>query len=70
MGLASARFCSVIPTITKRESNAHPVMALGHRVLKKRSYRRSARRVAESMRQFGGAREAAERIERLVGCKS
>ncbi len=36
------------------------------RVLKEPGYRSSARRVAESMRQFGGAGEAADRIERLV----
>jgi UDP:flavonoid glycosyltransferase YjiC (YdhE family) len=38
-----------------------------HRVLKEPSYRKSARRVAESMRKFGGAREAAEQIERFAG---
>jgi MGT family glycosyltransferase len=37
-----------------------------HRVLNEPAYRRSARSVAESMRQLGGAREAADRIERLV----
>jgi len=37
------------------------------RVLNEPSYRRSARRVAESMRQFGGAPDAADRIERLAG---
>jgi len=36
------------------------------RVLHEPSYRQSARRVAESMRQFGGARAAAERIEEFV----
>jgi MGT family glycosyltransferase len=36
------------------------------RVLDERGYRSSARRVAESMRQFGGAPEAANRIERLA----
>ena len=38
-----------------------------HRVLNEPCYRKSARRVAESMRSFGGAREAAERIERFAG---
>ena len=38
-----------------------------HRVLNEPGYRSSARRVAESMRQFGGAQEAANRIERLAG---
>jgi UDP:flavonoid glycosyltransferase YjiC (YdhE family) len=38
-----------------------------HRVLNEPSYRRSAGRVAESMRQFGGAPDAADRIERLAG---
>jgi UDP:flavonoid glycosyltransferase YjiC (YdhE family) len=33
-------------------------------------YLRSARRVAESMRKFGGAQEAAERIERFAGVRS
>jgi UDP:flavonoid glycosyltransferase YjiC (YdhE family) len=37
-----------------------------HRVLDEPGYRSSARRVAESMRQFGGAPEAANRIERLA----
>jgi MGT family glycosyltransferase len=36
------------------------------RVLNEPSYRQSAKRVAESMRQFGGARAAAERIEEGV----
>jgi zeaxanthin glucosyltransferase len=36
------------------------------RVLNEPSYRQSARRVAESMRQFGGAWTAAERIEEEV----
>jgi hypothetical protein len=34
------------------------------------SYLRSARRVAESMRKFGGAQEAAERIERFAGVRN
>ena len=38
-----------------------------HRVLIDPGYRSSARRVAESMRQFGGAHEAADRIERFAG---
>ena len=37
-----------------------------HRVLNDAGYLRSARRVAESMRKFGGAQEAAERIERFA----
>jgi MGT family glycosyltransferase len=41
-----------------------------HRVLKEPGYRTSARRVAESMRKFGGAREAAKRIERFAGFRS
>jgi MGT family glycosyltransferase len=36
------------------------------RVLNEPSYRHSARRVAESMRQFGGARQAADRIVQLA----
>jgi UDP:flavonoid glycosyltransferase YjiC (YdhE family) len=39
------------------------------RVLSEASYRSAARRVAESMRKFGGAHEAADRIERLAGGK-
>jgi MGT family glycosyltransferase len=38
-----------------------------HRVLSEPGYRKSASRVAESMRKFGGARDAAERIERFAG---
>jgi UDP:flavonoid glycosyltransferase YjiC (YdhE family) len=38
-----------------------------HRVLSGLDYLRSAQRVAESMRKFGGAREAADRIERFAG---
>jgi MGT family glycosyltransferase len=37
-----------------------------NRVLNEPGYRTSARRVAESMRKFGGARDAAERIERFA----
>jgi UDP:flavonoid glycosyltransferase YjiC (YdhE family) len=37
-----------------------------HRVLNEPDYRRSAQRLAESMRKFGGAREAADRIERFA----
>ena len=37
-----------------------------HRVLNEPRYRKSARRVALSMCQFGGAGEAADRIERLA----
>ena len=43
------------------------------RVLNEPSYRQSAKRVAESMRHFGGASAAAERIEegvRAQGVKS
>ncbi len=36
------------------------------RVLSEPSYRQAAARVSDSMRQFGGARGAAERIEKLV----
>jgi UDP:flavonoid glycosyltransferase YjiC (YdhE family) len=36
------------------------------RVLQEAAYRASAQRVAESMRKYGGAREAADRIERLA----
>jgi UDP:flavonoid glycosyltransferase YjiC (YdhE family) len=36
------------------------------RVLNEPSYRNSARRVAESMRQFGGAQQAADRVEQLA----
>jgi MGT family glycosyltransferase len=41
-----------------------------HRVLNDPGYRRSALRVAESMRKFGGADEAADRIERFAGGKT
>jgi MGT family glycosyltransferase len=37
-----------------------------HRVLNEPAYRASARHIAQSMRQFGGAREAADRIEQLA----
>jgi UDP:flavonoid glycosyltransferase YjiC (YdhE family) len=36
------------------------------RVLNEPSYRQSARRIADSMRHFGGASAAAERIEESV----
>jgi UDP:flavonoid glycosyltransferase YjiC (YdhE family) len=36
------------------------------RALRDGGYRRSARRVAESMRRFGGVKEAADRIEQLA----
>jgi UDP:flavonoid glycosyltransferase YjiC (YdhE family) len=36
------------------------------RVLNEPGYRKSASRVAESMRRFGGAQEAADRIERFA----
>jgi UDP:flavonoid glycosyltransferase YjiC (YdhE family) len=41
-----------------------------HRVLNDPGYRKSARRVAESTRKFGGAREAADRIEQFADCKT
>ncbi len=41
-----------------------------NRVLNDPGYLTSARRVAESMRQFGGAHEAAGRIERFAGGKA
>ncbi len=41
-----------------------------NRVLSEPSYRKSARRIAESMRQFGGAQEAADRIERFAAGKA
>jgi MGT family glycosyltransferase len=37
-----------------------------HRVLNEPSYRRAARSVANSMRQLGGAQEAADRIEKMA----
>ena len=37
-----------------------------HRVLNESAYRKAAQRVAESMRKFGGAQQAAERIEQFV----
>ena len=40
------------------------------RVLGEPSYRQSAQRVAESMRQFGGARAAAEQIEGFALAKA
>src|SRR5208337_4981740 len=41
-----------------------------HRVLNDPGYLRSARRIAESMRTFGGAQEAADRIEQFAGGKT
>ena len=38
-----------------------------NRVLSEPSYRASAHRIAESMREFGGAQEAANRIEHFRG---
>jgi MGT family glycosyltransferase len=40
-----------------------------HRVLNEPEYRKSAGRMAESMRQFGGAHQAADRIEQMVSGK-
>jgi MGT family glycosyltransferase len=40
------------------------------RVLNEPGYRQSCRRIAESMRQFGGAQEAANRIERFAAGKT
>ena len=40
------------------------------RVLNEPAYRQSGRRIAESMRQFGGAPEAANRIERFAADKT
>ena len=40
------------------------------RVLNEPAYRQSGRRIAESMRQFGGAPEAANRIERFAAGKT
>jgi UDP-N-acetylglucosamine--N-acetylmuramyl-(pentapeptide) pyrophosphoryl-undecaprenol N-acetylglucosamine transferase len=40
------------------------------RVLNEPGYRQSCRRIAESMRQFGGAQEAANRIERCAAGKT
>ncbi len=37
------------------------------RVLNEPGYRKAARRVADSIRKFGGATQAADRIEQLVG---
>jgi len=39
------------------------------RVLNEPSYRESAKRVSESMRRFGGAKAAAERIEEFLGAR-
>jgi MGT family glycosyltransferase len=39
-------------------------------VLSGPSYRKSAHRIAESMRKFGGAQEAADRIERFASAKT
>jgi UDP:flavonoid glycosyltransferase YjiC (YdhE family) len=41
-----------------------------NRVLREPSYRHAARRVAESMRQYGGAEAAALRIEQFVAARS
>lgn len=41
-----------------------------HRVLNDPGYRHSARQVAESMRQYGGAQQAADLIERFAATKS
>jgi UDP:flavonoid glycosyltransferase YjiC (YdhE family) len=37
-----------------------------NRVLNEPGYRNSALRIVESMRQYGGARQAADRIERFA----
>jgi len=40
--------------------------AKSQQVLTQPSYRQAAKRIAESMRNLGGIREAADRIERLA----
>jgi UDP:flavonoid glycosyltransferase YjiC (YdhE family) len=37
-----------------------------NRVLKEAAYRHSAKRVSESMRQYAGAKAAADRVEHLI----
>lgn len=59
----------VIPTAGADGEKCIDVAEFGKqvsRVLGEPGYRRSARRVAESMRQFGGAQAAAQRIEEFV----
>ncbi len=50
----------------EKQIDADDFSAKVHRVLKDPAYRSAARRIAQSMRQYGGATEAANRIERLV----
>jgi len=50
----------------EKEIDVAEFSAKVRRVLEEPGYRESARRVAESMRKFGGAREAADRIERFA----
>lgn len=50
----------------EKEVNRAEFRAKVERVLNEPVYRRSAERVAESMRKYGGAREAADRIEKLA----
>ena len=50
----------------EKHIDAKEFSAKVHRVLNEPGYRSSARRVAESMRQYGGVQEAANRIERLA----
>ncbi|MGA2003278.1 MAG: nucleotide disphospho-sugar-binding domain-containing protein [Terriglobales bacterium] len=50
----------------EKDINVADFGAKVHRVLNEPSYRVSARRIAESMRKFGGAKGAAERIEQFA----
>ena len=59
----------VVPSVTesgKKQLDLEEFKAKVLRVLTEPSYRQRARRVAELTRRYGGASEAADRIERLV----
>jgi len=63
--------CEVVMPVDGADGEKHiDVAEFGakiHRVLNEPDYLRSAQRVAESVRKFGGAQEAADRIERFAG---
>jgi MGT family glycosyltransferase len=54
----------------EKSIDLHEFSSKVHRVLNEPGYRKSARRIAESMRQFGGAQQAANQIEQLAAGKT
>jgi UDP:flavonoid glycosyltransferase YjiC (YdhE family) len=72
--LAALGAGEIVMPVVDADGEKHIEVAEFHakvrRVLTEPGYRSSACRVADSMRQFGGAQQAADRIERFAGGKS